>query len=511
MKKLVLLRRSSQLIFLSLFVYILWSTTYPMTGIFPPATFFSLDPLLVMMTSISERVIVAGFLYSLGMLALAAVFGRLFCGWVCPIGACVDMAGTTQRRKAVLSDEHNSLISKPKFYILTLILVIAIYGRQIAWVMDPIALAGRFVSLNLIPATTFILNKIFAILIRDMGMTGAVRDLYHSLKPTFLGVKAYYFSNAGIVLIYFIAVAGASLILRRLWCRMLCPLGALYALAGSAAPFKRIVDKCLLCENCGNECRMGAIRRDMSYVRGECVLCMDCVYRCPARGVRFGFGLPRPAEEAPGRDAISRGQFLSFLTASAASFISIPFLKADPAEASETDDARRVGIIRPPAALEEIDFKDRCVRCGNCMKVCVTNGLQPVMLEAGYSGIWTPRLMPNIGYCEYKCTLCGKTCPTGAIPPLTLERKMRTRLGVAEVDKSKCLPWAEGKECIVCQEHCPVAEKAIALDVDPVSGLQKPRIVEELCVGCGICQNKCPVRPLRAVTVSPRVSDRTRV
>jgi translation initiation factor RLI1 len=88
---------------------------------------------------------------------------------------------------------------------------------------------------------------------------------------------------------------------------------------------------------------------------------------------------------------------------------------------------------------------------------------------------------------------------------------MRTRLGVAEVDKSKCLPWAEGKECIVCQEHCPVAEKAIALDVDPVSGLQKPRIVEELCVGCGICQNKCPVRPLRAVTVSPRVSDRTRV
>lgn len=508
MKKLIFLRRVSQLSFLSLFVYILWSTTYPMTGPLPPSTFFSLDPLLVVMTSISQRVIVPGFLYSLGMLAIAAVFGRLFCGWACPLGAAIDIAGFTQRGKTVLPDQANSALSKPKFYMFMLILVTAIYGRQIAWACDPIALAGRFVSLNLIPAVTVTMNRVFIFLMRDVGISGSLRDLYRALKPSVLGVKAYYFSNAGIVLLYFLAVVAASLILRRVWCRALCPLGAMYALAGRSAPFHRIVDSCLVCGNCGKECRMGAIKDDLSYAQGECILCMDCVYACPTRGVRFGFGGPRPAPKDPDGRGISRGQFIALLFSSVAS---LSLFRAHRAGAAETSGTGYRSVIRPPAALEEEDFKDRCVRCGNCMKVCITNGLQPVMFESGYSGLWTPRLAPEIGYCEYKCTLCGNACPTGAIPAITLEKKMRTRLGVAEIDRSICLPWAQKKECIVCQEHCPVAEKAIGLETDPSTGLQKPYIIEELCVGCGICQNKCPVRPVRAVTVSPRRSDRTKV
>jgi ferredoxin len=301
---------------------------------------------------------------------------------------------------------------------------------------------------------------------------------------------------------------------------MICPLGALYALAARRSPFKRIVDRCMACDRCSNECRMGAIREDLSYERPECVLCMDCVYACPMHGVRFGFGQARAAEAPAGSGSpenqagpggrISRAQFLALAFSAAA--ILAPFSKSRAAAVDpETDDTERLGIIRPPAALEERDFKDRCVRCGNCMKVCVTNGLQPTMFETGYSGVWTPRLVPEIGYCEYKCTLCGRTCPTGAIPELSLEAKMKTRLGLAQLDRSICLPWADKKECIVCQEHCPVSEKAIVLDTDPASGVQRPRVVEERCVGCGICQNKCPVRPVRAITVSPAKSYRTRV
>ncbi len=167
-------------------------------------------------------------------------------------------------------------------------------------------------------------------------------------------------------------------------------------------------------------------------------------------------------------------------------------------------------IIRPPAALEEEDFVNRCIRCGNCMKVCITNGLHPVMLQAGAEGIWTPHLLPEIGYCEYHCTLCGRTCPTGAIPVLTLEQKLKTRLGLAQIDRSICLPWAHEKECIVCQEHCPVSEKAIKLNIY-AGGAAKPYIDEYLCIGCGICQNKCPVRPVRAVRVGPKKADRTKV
>jgi len=92
-----------------------------------------------------------------------------------------------------------------------------------------------------------------------------------------------------------------------------------------------------------------------------------------------------------------------------------------------------------------------------------------------------------------------------------LENKMKVRIGIAEIDRSICLPWAEGKECIVCQEHCPVPDKAIKVEkeVGPESVLYKPYIEKSLCVGCGICQNKCPVRPVRAVRVSAVDNDRT--
>jgi ferredoxin len=225
------------------------------------------------------------------------------------------------------------------------------------------------------------------------------------------------------------------------------------------------------------------------------------------RGVRFGFGRRKPGEAGrpaqEGKGGLSRKEFIVLILSS----LTALGFRRDPGKGRSAGEA--APVIRPPAALGEKDFTDRCVRCGNCMKVCITNGLQPVMLEAGYGGIWTPKLVPEIGYCEYKCTLCGDTCPTGAIPEITLQEKMDTRLGVAEIDASICLPYAEGKECLVCQEHCPVAEKAIELDHGPKPGVMRPRVIEELCVGCGICENKCPVRPARAIRVSPRGAGRT--
>jgi len=73
------------------------------------------------------------------------------------------------------------------------------------------------------------------------------------------------------------------------------------------------------------------------------------------------------------------------------------------------------------------------------------------------------------------------------------------------VDRSICIAWAENKQCIVCEEHCPVAEKAIKLKRDIVAGSEvlKPLVDGNLCVGCGTCQNKCPTRPIRAIRVSP--------
>lgn len=98
MKKLVIARRISQIFFFSLFIYILWSTTYPLKGIFHPAILFKLDPLIMIMTSISERALIFGTLLSASMLVLAFLGGRFFCGWICPLGTTIDAAGSISKR-----------------------------------------------------------------------------------------------------------------------------------------------------------------------------------------------------------------------------------------------------------------------------------------------------------------------------------------------------------------------------------------------------------------------------
>lgn len=139
------------------------------------------------------------------------------------------------------------------------------------------------------------------------------------------------------------------------------------------------------------------------------------------------------------------------------------------------------------------------------MKLCPTNGLQPVIFESGLAGIWAPHLVPEIGYCEYNCNLCGNSCPTGAIPKLNLAQKKEQKLGLANIDKNICLPWSQNKECIVCEEHCPVSTKAVKIYDEIFDGkrIKKPYVDASLCIGCGICQNKCPTRPFRAIKVLP--------
>jgi ferredoxin len=142
------------------------------------------------------------------------------------------------------------------------------------------------------------------------------------------------------------------------------------------------------------------------------------------------------------------------------------------------------------------------------MKVCITNGLQPTLFEAGVEGIWTPVLVPRIGYCEYRCTLCGQVCPTDAIRKLPLEEKMKVKIGLAMIDPGRCLPWAHARPCIVCEEVCPTPKKAIWFEEKRVRDrngkimtLKQPHVDLELCIGCGICETKCPVLGKPAIYV----------
>jgi Pyruvate/2-oxoacid:ferredoxin oxidoreductase delta subunit len=149
------------------------------------------------------------------------------------------------------------------------------------------------------------------------------------------------------------------------------------------------------------------------------------------------------------------------------------------------------------------------------MKICLKSALYPASYQAGLEGIYTPLVIPRLGYCEYNCTLCGQVCPTGAIPALPVAVKRREVIGKAVFDKNHCLPFARSIDCIVCEEHCPIPDKAIrsrTITVTAPDGssrsIKEPYIVEEICNGCGICENVCPLETKAGIEVFA-VKDRT--
>ncbi|MBD3295935.1 MAG: 4Fe-4S binding protein [Candidatus Omnitrophica bacterium] len=505
MRKLVAARRVSQTFFLLAFIYILWSTTFPLRGLLPPGTFFMFDPLITFFTSVSERLLmVTGLVLSSLMIIFTLVLGRFFCGWICPLGTMIDLSGSMTGHGRVTTDRQNDLIRKPKFLILSIVAVAAAFGAQIAWLLDPMVIMGRFVSLNLIPSVTLVVDRAFISALRLTDMYQPLYDVYRGLRSGFLGVKVAYFANSGVIFFSITLILLTALALPRFWCRSVCPLGALYAFLARYALLERVVKKCVSCGRCAPRCRTGAIWSDpKEYSKGECILCMDCIYECASGRTVFRWRFAeRPARHS--ERGITRKHFLFLLSGALMS------LGASGKKRRHRQGSLDSPVIRPPYPLKESEFIDRCIRCGNCMKVCPTNGLQPVMFEAGAQAIWTPRLVPEIGYCEYYCTLCGNVCPTGAIVSLPRAEKIQKKLGVAKVHRHICIAWRDNAECIVCEEHCPVKEKAIKVDVITVDGreVKRPVVDTSLCVGCGICQNKCPVRPERAIRVSPRGADK---
>jgi len=172
-------------------------------------------------------------------------------------------------------------------------------------------------------------------------------------------------------------------------------------------------------------------------------------------------------------------------------------------------------LIRPPGSVGEDDFLAKCIRCGQCMRVCPNNALHPTFMESGAEGIWTPILIPVIGYCEPTCTLCTQVCPTGAILHLTVKQKVGddeeppVRIGTGFIDRGRCLPWAMGHNCIVCEEWCPTSPKSIFLREETFvdrSGkeitLKRPYVDPALCTGCGACEYACPVVDRPAIYIT---------
>lgn len=155
--------------------------------------------------------------------------------------------------------------------------------------------------------------------------------------------------------------------------------------------------------------------------------------------------------------------------------------------------------LRPPGALPEADFLDTCFRCGSCVDACPANAIVPMQTVDDRLRA-TPQVNPDQQACVICDELaCMKSCPSGA---LRLVDRLAIRMGLAEVDHKTCLR-THGEDCRICIERCPLGDSAIRLDPSGRIAVIDPSTSGEGCTGCGVCQQHCPTRPVRAIVVSP--------
>ena len=494
-----ILRIISQALFFILFFYLLLQTHFPGKDyIRNVEIFFHFDPLIALTTIIAARAVFASFVFAAFTIILTFVFGRFACGWVCPLGSIHQFFSFIFKKSKLLKPKKiKNKLPTLKYYILILILVGAVFSLNLVGIMDPFSLLYRSFAVAVFPVLNHTFSNILSLLYQAefYSVADPIAQFSATLDINPVFAQAFFIGSL------FLAVMLLNMHRERFWCRYLCPLGALLGLFSRWNILKLTIDpkKCIECNLCTIHCETQAnpFPND-EWKSSECIYCFTCSAICPTNAIQFPL---RPGPEKIEKIDLSRRKLI--LT-SLVSVIAAPFFRLSPKSARASEK-----LIRPPGALPEKQFLEKCVKCGECMKVCPTNAIQPVLTEAGPEGLWTPMLVPEIGYCEYYCSLCTQVCPTGALKELTVPEKTQVKIGTSWINKNRCIPWKFGDPCIVCEEHCPVSPKAIKLiktEVNTPEGEIKtplaPVIDTELCIGCGICENKCPVVDKPAIYVT---------
>lgn len=496
------LRRLSQALFLLIFLFLFIQTESKGKDElgYPVKIFLDFDPLIFITTLLSVHSVEKAFYLSLILIFMTALLGRVFCGWICPLGTINNIVSSLKKTNAHLQKEE---LFKLKYSLLIFLLVTSLLGIQIAGIIDPLPLLIRSLSVSIYPTFNYMVTAFFDSIysLQIPVITLISESVFSFFKKTILLFQQSHFKQSIFIGSLFIAILSLNLIEKRFWCKYLCPLGALLGVLSRFSILKRTVSEgCTACGKCEEVCQGNALLSKKNLWRqSECLLCWNCDDLCPSKSIHFGFSKKK------GYQPLNLGRRRVILS-SLSAVVAVPLLKQNPLNRENFFNPL---LIRPPGAQPEKVFLKRCVRCGECMKVCLTNGLQPAFLEAGLEGIWTPLLVPKIGYCEFRCTLCGQVCPTGAIKKLSIEEKTKIKIGLAMIDKGRCLPYAHKKLCIVCEEVCPTPKKAIWFEKVKVKDregfefiLQQPHVDLDLCIGCGICETKCPVVDKPAIYVT---------
>lgn len=419
-----------------------------------------LDPLATMEVALASRQV--GSLAIVGVILVLGAYlilGKAFCSWVCPVGFLVELAGKIPYLKK--RNRRKDSNSQKQWY----------------WMLPVVLIASFLVGV----------------------------PVFQTFSPIGIFYRAILF-GFGLELLLVAFIIGLELAgVQRGWCRMLCPLGAFYALLGRMSLLGLKIDRkrCTKCRRCVRNCAYaagslkGAIGEGSGTMNSPlCTRCGSCIDICPEQAISFKFQLPQffrrtKPESVPEVAAAtelkwepSRRELFQLGGAVAVGGVltlaMAPVKKACPV------------MLRPPGAGTEAEFLSQCIRCGQCIEVCPEKALLAGKASHGLA-LGTPYFIPREAPCTL-CMECPEVCPTGALKPLPMED---TRIGVAVIDEERCYAFHDDV-CRSCWNNCPLYDEALYM-----RDFQFPVVVEDKCTGCGLCEYAC-VMDEPAIVILPR-------
>ena len=426
-------------------------------------------------------------------LLLSLFFGRIYCSTLCPLGTLQDIfshvGGYVHKHRFSYVKEYK-IFRYVTLAIFIILLVIGLNG--IASLVEPYSAFGRI--------ATFVFSPIYNIVNNMFAMMSERLDNY-SFYRVDVFKKANWAMLVSVITLIFVFII--SLRKGRVWCNTVCPVGTLVGLIAKISVFKVRFDedKCIKCGICSRNCKSRCI--DVSRMKvddSRCVVCLDCIDNCPHGALKFAVAKKQKDDEVAVKDdvqgSVTRRTFLSVMGMFGASMVAKSQKEVDGGLAKilgKEDVSRRIFPV-PPGATGIKNFYNRCTSCQLCVSSCPNDVLKP---SNSLETFMQPFMSYVDGYCRPECTICSQVCPSGAITKIDRAEKASVQIGHAKWSGERCLA-AQGVRCNNCEHHCPAEAIIMVKNED---GFMIPSVDVSRCIGCGACENLCPVRPYSAIYV----------
>ena len=440
------------------------------------------------------------------LIVLTLLFGRIYCSVICPLGVFQDVVSwiSGRRKKKKYRFSYSPAMKWLRYGVLALFVVALVAGAgSLVALLAPYSTYGRMAQNLFAPVWSWGNNLLAYVAERADSYAFYETEVWLRSLPTFI--------IAAVTFVLLIVLAWRN---GRTYCNTICPVGTVLGALSKYSLFRPVIDteKCNGCTLCSRKCKAACIdakAHKIDYSR--CVVCLDCIDTCRQGAIRYQLRTKRQGDQAnvEPQKRVSDQQISdarrSFLTGVGlfvgATAVRAQEKKVDGGLAVILDKKipDRTTPIVPPGAQGLRNMATHCTGCQLCVSACPNGVLRP---STKLATLMQPEASYERGYCRPECTKCSEVCPAGAILKITPADKSAIQIGHAVWVKENCVPLTDGVDCGNCARHCPTgAITMVASDPELPDSPKIPVVNTERCIGCGACENLCPARPFSAIYV----------